>query len=221
MPPLQIPPQDVDGLIQVRKMGDNEVNELLEALTAAQPIMSRKEFVALLGSAMTSVPAAELNKVLQSLINMSSARLDFEESAAEFAEGVCEAMEQSENDLLRLAGEDCESFRSRLTQLLSAESLIYPAKASSVLYDHDRVFFHARVLTDVRPVFGLDVTEPPKASAIIHMLNITCQHNEGEENIYVAMDSQDLESLIATLERALSKTASLRKLLGESSIALL
>lgn len=221
MASLQIPTQHVAGLIKIRALDEDTLNELICALAEAPPVMQPKDLVILSVPKTKTLSESDLDEILGTLIGMLATLLQFNLSTSVFAQRVCEAMERSDNEDLRLTGKDCESFRNRLLQLLDLEPLIYPAKAFNILYDHDRVFIHARAVTDVRAVFGLDTEVPPKAAAIVHMLNVTCQRGDGEESIYLAMDSQDVELLIATLQRALSKTRSLKKLLGTSGITCL
>ncbi|MBI5251083.1 MAG: hypothetical protein HY912_16465 [Desulfomonile tiedjei] len=221
MAKLQIPQQHVAGLIKIRILDGERLNELTAALVDAPPVLQRKELMTWLATRMTSIAESELDEILGTLIGMSSTLFQFNLSSPEFAERVCEAMQQSDNEELTLIDKDREGFKNRLIQLLDLESLLYPAKAFNILYDHERVFIQASAVTDVRAVFGPDPEVPPRAAAIIHMLNITCQRGDEEENIYVAMDTQDLESLIATLRRALSKTKSLKKVLGGAGITCL
>jgi hypothetical protein len=221
MTALQIPQQHAAGLIKIRTLGEAHLNELIAALETAPPVLQRKELTALLASKTSGSTEAELDQILGTLIGMLSTLFQFDLSSAEFAERVCRAMEESENEALRISRKECDSFKHRLVKLLDLEPLLYPAKAFNVLYDHDRVFVHARAVTDVRAVFGSDTEVPPKAAAIVHMLNITCQRGDGEENVYVALDSQDVESLITTLQRALSKTRSLKEFLSRAGITYL
>lgn len=221
MPPLRIPREAAKGLIELRTLDEQMLRDLITAFTEMPPIMQHQKLATLLSSKLTTISPESVAEIAQTLIGMSSARLDLDAPISEFVGSVCEAMEQSDDDQLRLAGEDCESFKGRLTELLSLEPLLYPAKGFSVLYDRDHVFLNARTLTDIRSVFGSDIKEPPKAAAIVHMLNIAYRQNDSEKNFYIAMDSQDVTALIEVLQRALAKTESLKSLLSSASITYL
>lgn len=167
---------------------------------------------------MGGVAETELNAILFTLLSLCLAGIQMDVSTLELADRVCGAMEQSEDKDLRLLPHECDAFKDRLVRLLNIESLIYAAKASSVMTAHDHVFVHARTLTDVRAVFGPDVEALPKAAMIIHTLEIAYRRGRRNENFYVAMDSQDVESLIATLQRSLAKETGLRKVLEQSTV---
>ena len=174
--------------------------------------------MAQISPSITTVGTVELGEILETLVGMSSARLDQESSVAEFADVICQAMEQSDNPEIKLTEEQCRDFKHRLTQLLSAEPLLYPAKGFGVMYDHERLFLSAKTLTDIRAVFGPDLEESPRAAVIIHTLKISYRQDDTEKDFRIAMDSHDVSSLIDTLNRALSKTEGLKNLLNEASV---
>jgi len=217
----EIPPEEIETLIRIVALKKGPFNKLIAALRGIPPVMRSKELATLVDSKIVSIPKPELNRILETLIGMSAARLEFDRPVSEFVDFVCQAMEHSDNDQLRLTGKANKNFRDRLTQLLSLEPLLYPAKGFGVMYDQDRLFLRARALTDIRPVVGSEVNELPKAATILHMLKIVYRHNDNEKNFHVAMDSQDVKSLINVLQRALSKTESFKRLLDSAKITYL
>lgn len=215
----QVPPEEVEGLIRILALKKAAFDELVAVFSEIPPVMRGSELAALVSSKIVSIPKAELKQILETLLGMSVARLENDSTVSTFVEFVCQAMDHSDNDRLRLTGKERKNFRNRLTQLLSLEPLLYPAKGFGVMYDQDRLFLSARALTDIRPVVGSDVNEPPKAATIVHMLKIVYRHNDHEKNFHLAMDSQDVKSLIDVLQRALSKTDSFKRLLSSAKIA--
>ncbi len=215
----QVPPEEVVGLIQILTLKKATFDELLAAFNETPPVMRGGELAAVVGSKIRSIPKPELKQILETLLGMSVARLENDSTVSTFVEFVCQAIDHSDDDRLKLTGKDRKNFRNRLTQLLSLEPLLYPAKGFGVMYDQDRLFLRARALTDIRPVVGSDVNEPPKAATIVHTLKIVHRHNDREKNFHVAMDSQDVKSLIDVLQRALSKADSFKRLLKSAKIA--
>lgn len=215
---LRIPDQDVNGLKKIRELSEKIVKELIGALLEAPPVMDRKELTQFLAAKVSNISEADLEEIVRVLIAMSSARLLLDWPLSEFTERVCQAIEQVHKEELKFTEKTRESFRGRLTRLLNHESLVLPAKANNIMLDHERVYIRARTLTDVRAIFGSDTEKPPKAAAIIHMLNVSFRRGNKEENFYVAMNSEDVESLIVTLQRALSKSGTLKKTLDTANI---
>jgi len=77
------------------------------------------------------------------------------------------------------------------------------------MLEHEHVWHSARVLTDLRPVFGADPKQAPAAAVIIHNLKIAHQAGREIREFFVALDNQDLRKLQEVLERAVKKEASL------------
>lgn len=221
MTTFQIPTQHVAGLKSLRRLEEDAVQGLALALSDAPPVYDPESLLAHMVPKMGGVAETELNAILVTLLSLCLARIRMDVSTSELADRVCGAMEQSEDNDLRLLAEECDAFKDRLVRLFNIESLTYAAKASSVMTAHDHVFVHARTLTDVRAVFGPDVEALPKAAMIIHTLEITYRRGWRNENFYVALDSQDVESLITTLQRSIDKETGLRKILEKSTVTYL
>jgi len=214
----KISQERVAGLVKLRILEEDSFKELMTALSGAPPMFRPVDLMAYLASHVASITQTDLRAILTMLISLSIAQIRANISTSQLTGDICTVMEQSEDQQLKLIGEECDSFRDRLLGLLNIESLTYPAKAGGVMTDHDRIFRQARVLTDIRTVFGPDIGVLPKGAVIIHMLNITYLHGGEKDNFYVAMDSLDVESLIATLQRALAKATTLGKVLEKADL---
>lgn len=215
---LQIPEEHVDGLIKIQSLDDNQVNELEAGLLEAPPVMWAKQLTKLLVGKVSTIPEEDLSEILEILIGMSLASYRLDLPTSEFVKLIVEAMEQGQNERLKFVRNEREQFSNSLTKLLSVESLVYPAKGFGILSDHERVFVDARTLTDVRPIFGSDTELSPKAAVIMHMLHVTYQRSGESENLYLAMDSNDVKLLVNKLQRSLSKAMNLEKMLNASGI---
>jgi hypothetical protein len=112
-----------------------------------------------------------------------------------------------------------QQFKKDLAQLLSFDrSLGVTSKALDVMTEHENVFQNARILTDIRPVFGKNITKKPAAAVTIHTLQISYEQSGSLKEFYVAMDSRDVRILQAVLQRAIMKEISLKVLIHRSSV---
>jgi hypothetical protein len=113
--------------------------------------------------------------------------------------------------------------RKFLLAALSLErSLGTAAKAGPVLTQHERIFSGARIMTDLRPIYHLDVSEKPDAAVIIHMLRITQRDNFGNHSDeYFALDSNDIKVMKDVLDRALKKENTLKGIMKNSGVTVL
>lgn len=218
---LRIPPQYESGLIKIGKLREVSFRELIDLLATTPATLQHRELVEQLNNNIEALSKDDLGDILGTLVSLSRTQILTELTMPKVAEYVCEAMEESQNEELRQSAKECEDLKSRLIALLNIESVACLGKAVQVISDHDKVFISARTLSDIRPVFGTNLEDVPKGAAIIHSLTIDYQHRRRRDTFCVAMDCEDIEALIATLSRAISKAKGMKKLLLESNVSFL
>ena len=76
-----------------------------------------------------------------------------------------------------------------------------------------RVFQSTRIVTDLRPVFGLDSGLDVKGLMVVHTLKIEYFADEGTRETYISMDDDDMAQLRRALDRAKEKAEVLRALI--------
>jgi hypothetical protein len=207
---LQIPEIYKSGLAKLLALSQGSSEALLAALKDAPPVMSTFDLSSLLASKVKSVSREELEDIADTLVSLYLTQQHHPDSGDELVEDICRAMDKSDAQELKLSEENRDHFKNLLTALLKTEALVYASKAVSVLRDNERMFCNARILTDIRPIFGSRVEVPPKAAVIVQMLNITYHQGEDLKEFYVGLDTDDVETLRAVLERADLKAKSLR-----------
>lgn len=218
---LQVPEQFVVGLIAIGSLKDTALLELTRELPHISVAIEPDEIVRLLSSKVKSISKKDLREVLKTLIGITQVKKQLDIATSEIVPLICNAMSRSTNENLKHAGEKCENFSDRLVQLLNADSIELLAKAAGIVTDYDCVFLRADILSDVRAIFGPDTESLPKSAAIIHTLSVAYRQNGESKNFYVAMSSKDLETLINTLNRAVSKEKGLKKVLDAANVPFL
>jgi len=119
-------------------------------------------------------------------------------------------MRRSDDEELQFkTNKETDLFQERLVRALSVESLASLGKALGLSGETERTFVGARILTDVRPIF--DDGSSPRVEGFVVINTLKIDFHEGREHgeVYIALDSADLESLRKRVERAQAKTASL------------
>src|SRR5690606_37680681 len=97
------------------------------------------------------------------------------------------------------------SLHQFLTRALDLrDSVGVTSKAWVVIREYERTYCSGRVLTDLRPVFGLD-SDQPAAFVVAHNLRISFHRGDELEEFFVALRSKDLQDLKQVLERASQK----------------
>jgi hypothetical protein len=133
-------------------------------------------------------------------------------------EDVCDAVNESGIVTPRLSDDDCVAFKRRLSDLLSTDVFSIGAKALVLSREQERTFCRARIITDIRPVFGADVTQQPKAAVLIHTFRISYHEGNLLRDFYVLLDSEDIEALRELLDRADAKAKSLESVIKAANV---
>jgi hypothetical protein len=124
----------------------------------------------------------------------------------------------AQSDDLALAQEEREPARTRLSSVLSAETLVTTYKAFDLLTEYDEVFLDGRIVTDIRPVFK-ESSISPAGAVIVHTLKVTYGKGHDHFDHYVALDDADLAKLQKIVTRAIEKAAALRQVLQRTGLA--
>jgi hypothetical protein len=115
--------------------------------------------------------------------------------------------------------EQLQTIRTRLSRLLNNPRLLNAQNASSLLLDHERIFSRARVLTDLRPVFGGGAAETITGGLVVHTLKVSFYKADGStDEFFVALDDDDIDQLSEVLTRAKSKGMQITKAIEGTTI---
>jgi hypothetical protein len=150
-----------------------------------------------------SIQPGDLNGILEALLSLSAVRYINNVPVSSFLDDVCESLSAKKADV------NTAALKSRLGQLLQTGSVALAAKASAIQREHPNVLISARILTDLRPVFG-DSPESVQAAVVFHNLKVTYMLCNEPREFFVALDDQDLAMLQKTVARAEAKSKALR-----------
>ncbi len=203
---LRIPKRERTGLATLRTMKDPVFADLqtkIEHSPASIP------------AAVEGVSPVGIQEVMETLTWMYRVRVAAEVAVSEFIDDVCDALREQEE----LRSEDEPRLRERLSKLLAIEGLNVEAKATMLYGEHANVFCSTRILTDVRPVFGVNVSEMPDAYIVTHTLKLDYHAEQGRlKEFYVALASEDLVELKIAIDRAEAKAKSIRQVLDKTNV---
>lgn len=140
--------------------------------------------------------------------------------ASRYANDITESLKDvtGEESAWLQSEETSNRFKERLLQLLGVSTAQLIAKAHDILLEHAQTFSSARIVSDIRPVFGESVEAPPTAAVIVHMLNLVYFQAGERQEFVVALDTKDIQLLLDTLERAAKKTKSLESLIASTGM---
>jgi hypothetical protein len=179
--------------------------------------LSRSELVASVAGRVKSLTFEDVKSVLDALTSLYRLSTRNHLTPANLSNSIYAAILGEGGNLV--AEERSTTFKSRLTDLLSLESLV-ALKARELQTDVERSLCEARILTDLRPIFGNDVPNALTSMIIVHTLKLVYHTGPtGEhEEIYIAVDSDDIARLKEMLNRAEGKARTLASKLKASGI---
>jgi hypothetical protein len=203
MPNLTIPDRHKEGVIKLQNLDEGVIDILRAAIKKASslPGPDRASSIITLASEANVEEPALIAETIDALYAVKSTK---DVSVEEFVRDVCDAIGTKINR---------DKLTKNLLALLSVDEAELAAKALDLQTEDERTFCpDSRILTDLRPVFGVNVSEGPKAMVIVHILKLG-YHRTGSgrhRNVYVSLDAEDLKTLRSMIDRAEEKAKSLR-----------
>jgi hypothetical protein len=200
-------------------LSDDAFDEVYTSLLQApRDVASQKELAAQVSALVTKTDAKEIRNIVEVLTSLRQLRSRTNASAEKVARDVYDALQAEEGS--PGLGERADQLKVRLGKSLALETLdILTSKAKELQTDAERIFCEARILTDLRPVFGQEV-DSPKAMIVVHALKLA--YHDGAtgrlEEIFVALDDEDVRRLKLVAERAERKSKSLLSRLEAAGI---
>jgi len=209
-----IPEVYKNGFTELSLLKEETFLALQEALLSVELSASTEDLAAKVAN-LKSLNESQIEKIFLSVGGLIS----FLDEEADLSEIV--------NDIIRLGlkdtdskitePQDSEKLKERLLLLLKNKKIFYASKAADLVTETENQFLTCRIVTDVRPIFDIDLDVQPTVGIIMHNLHIHYQGNETSqhEDIYFSMNSNDLQLLLNALERAERKEDSLRLMLSK------
>ncbi len=143
--------------------------------------------------------------LLRQLLSLHGLARQLNLSAEEVFSGISEGLNKSECGWTHEELARWNSVVTPLRDLFELQVVRLTSKALDLAYEHPELLQRARILTDIRPVFSDDAKEI-RGSVVSHSLLIRYDDTEGNHTMSLAVDEDDLRSLVKQCERALTKS---------------
>lgn len=183
---LRIASEERSAVKALSNLTDAEMAALTNALAKAEPDVNS---VSNAVSESVGGDTAGLASALLAMAFLTATTLDV-------------TAEQVNDDIRSALGD--EAGDADLAPLLESTTLVALSKTIDLRTTHERVLQNFRVVTDIRPVFGKEIG--PITSAIVtHSARVTFAINDTIEELFVALNHNDLVEIQKAVERALLK----------------
>lgn len=212
---LRIPEDELPGLLALARFDEQKFKALAAALAAAPMKLRIEEVTEAVLKLAQDLPRREVEQVVDVLSSLSVVRLMADVDVEVFVNDVIDAIEAQVEGFAA----NREEFEARLTEVFSYPSVLAPAKARSILFDHTNYLCRARIFSDIRPVFGSDVEQTPTTAMVTHTLKLSYHRGTGQiKDCFVVLDRKDLDELSRLIERAKAKEKTLHVTLAAAGI---
>jgi hypothetical protein len=219
---FRVPPDQIGHIKKFLELPDEKIDGFLDALVKAGPQFNVSDLAAEISEPL-DVPPILADGIVRALASIYLTR-DLETPLDKFLDReVFFALQRAQVFSAENIEAQWKKLRKFLVAALSLErSVGTAAKAGPVLTEHERIFAGARIMTDLRPIYHLNVSEKPDAAVIIHMLKITQRDNSGNHSDeYFALDSNDIAAMKKLIERAEKKEKTLKGIMENSGVTVL
>ena len=206
-----IPKDEWPSLALLAELDEERASELSGALSSASDELGGDELVQHVVSRTPSIEGDDVKRILRTVRQIASAGEVLEVQPDVFLNDIAEGMGEIEERELRLDETKQRRLLERLTALTRSPAVEIHAKARSLQQDRENTYCRARVITDLRPIFGSDVRQSPKAVLVGHVLRITYHHGSRGtlRDLFINLRTEDLDQLSELIERARLKAESL------------
>lgn len=215
MASFKIPKAHHAGLAKLLNLEEASKEKLLSALKDF-PFASNPDGLSKRVSDETGLSVDDVGSIIPVLVSLYSLRGYLDLPTPELAEQVCKAMIETGDKNLDVTGANQQQFAEYLANLLEARSLAIASKVVDIWAEHEHALCDVRIFTDLRPVF--DEKHTVLATGVVHMLKLAYHETNGIEEIYIAMDDDDVNKLAEVVEYASLRSKNLKSMLSEAKI---
>ena len=217
MPPFRLPLAEVQTLRDFVGRSPSDRRAFFEALSHAPPALRPQ----VLAKNMGEVDGFDRDFATEAVFVMYTvhAILDYyERDSAALGKELTQAV--NSNDLENVVAES--TVIEFVEEVRSLRSLRVSAKALRLLNQQQKAFVTSSILSDVRPVFDVDgEVKDTGYAVVVHQMKIEFRESDELQQVFFAMDLDDLRSLSKSIERALKKHEYLIDTLAEQQTTIL
>jgi hypothetical protein len=169
--PLSIPREYLPAIGKVLKFSDASTEELIKALSSATICAQPTDMAKKIAGLTPSIPSEDLTDIIDALYSLYHVREFSEATPSRFLIDLIETLRRNPDLGLKKA-EDVARARAQFKQLLNIGTLNTLSKAIRLQRGGERLYCDAKILSDIRPVFGADISKGPISAVITHTLEL-------------------------------------------------
>jgi len=213
MSKLRIPESFREGFKILSSLSEVDFKNLLKTLSKTEKGTLPEELSSKI-SENTNIDKNITREIARILFSIYSLKEKFGENISQLINELLLALKNANVEIGTKA--KWSKLEERLNNLLSYdENIGNTFKALKLLSDYDRIFIESKIITDIRPAFNDSDNLTTNTALIVHNLKIGFNNDGQQEELYFALDSNDLDELRKQIERAKKKEEMLKSTLKD------
>ena len=204
----------LEALSVIRDLGSESLQAIIDKISNLSPPPIRPaELRKALSPILVNAPG-KIEIVIEQLLSLYTLRRQRRISAAEIVEGLNYGIESARNrwDENQLA--KWQAIQQQLLHLFDIPNIWLAVKSLDLSYDYSKLLQSVKILTDIRPVYNADASQI-EGSVVSYTLRISYDSRDGNKSISIALDENDVRSLLEVSERALKKSQTAKRFMIE------
>jgi hypothetical protein len=214
--PFQIPREDIEAIQTLKAMPMASVTAFIAALKEVPPTVDTDEIAKRIVDKVPPLTPKQLEAILDALYGLYFIRELSGVPRHTFLEDFISGLQTTPE--LKIDKNDISKLTARFDRLLNIEAFNALSKAKRLQRDGERLYCDAKIVSDIRPVFGAKPTSRPVGAVVTHTLKLGYHEGGEHKEFHVVLDCIDLDRFNDIVERAQAKDQVLRGLLRETRL---
>lgn len=212
MAKYKIPDPLREGFSNYLELTDAQREKIKQTISDLPAGYSLDEMAKALSEKVNDIEEGKLHEIYKVLLSLHNLIRSEDEPSKEVVSSIVQALKEQLK--IKVPAE----FEKHLFDLFEPDNLWnVNVKASELLWEREKILVSTRAITDFRPVFSDNKDCKIQGWIIIHNLRITFNENSEEKEIFLALDSNDLEKLKDVVLRATAKEKTIREDFGKTN----
>jgi hypothetical protein len=212
---FRIPPAHREAVAALRDMSDEQFDALKTGLAEASPFAGSSGLTAQV-TGQNDLESSTVRSIVLVLLSLYTQLKFHGWTKEDLATGVSLSEDLPPSDGKSDAS---DKLAKRLEDLLDLESVVTTARALDLVTENEHLFHSARVLTDIRPVFGEDPKQPPSGALVAETLKVEYFDEGTIHSLFLSLSRGELQNLRDTVDRALMKSDTVHDLLEQIGLS--
>ncbi len=217
MADIHVPSQMRPALLQLAMVGDDGISELCGLLEANPDVLTSRQ-AAFEHATKLAKFGEDGYQIIEAVVPLLYLKASSGKKTRDLVKDITARLLTGDKKEAKLSSSEVPTFQKNLGRILELSGLTLKAKALSLAADCQKLYSESKIVSDIRTVFGEDVSALPLGAIVLHVLKIGFAEDGEEREFFVTLDSRDLRELQDWITRALSKEASLNQLIKQSNL---